>query len=380
MSQPIYLDYAAATPIDARVIAAMQPFYAEKFYNPSGLYLAAKEVKTAVNQARSQVAQVLGAKPSEIIFTAGGTEANNLAINGIMDGWPKNSLLMSAIEHESVLEPATQYSCQTINVDKQGIVDIDDLLKKLTDKTVLVSVMYANNEIGSVQPLKDVAAAIKTIKRQRLSAGSSTPLYFHSDAAQAVNYLDIHPDELGVDLMTLNGSKIYGPKQVGCLYIKSGTKLSSQILGGGQERNLRSGTENVAGIVGFAEALKIATKRKKTEAKRQKALQHQFIDGLQAKLPDVAINGSMKHRLPNNVHVTLPGFDNERLLMELDERGIMCATGSACSASSDEPSHVLKAIGLSDELARSSLRFTLGEHTLSNDIDNTVKALKQICL
>lgn len=380
MSQPIYLDYAAATPMDERVIAVMQPFWSDKFFNPSGLYLAAREVRAALNQGRSDVAKILGAKPNEIVFTAGGTEANNLAINGVMSAWPNNNLLTSAIEHESVLEPAAKYDFRAISVDEQGIVKIDDLLKKLTNKTVVVSVMYANNEIGSIQPLKELAAVIKDIKHKRLAAGNLTPLYFHTDAAQATNYLDIHPDELGVDLMTLNAGKIYGPKQVGCLYVKTGTQLNGQILGGGQERNLRSGTENLAGVVGFTKALQITSEIKKSEVKRQKALQQQFFAELVAALPEAMINGSRKHRLPNNVHITLPGFDNERLLMELDERGIMCATGSACSASSDEPSHVLRAIGFSDELAQSSLRFTLGRQTKQQDISATVKALKQICL
>ncbi len=376
----IYLDYAAATPIDPVVQSAMQPYFSDKFYNPSALYLSAKAIHKDIEAARGSIAQIIGAKPSEVIFTAGGTEANNLAIHGLMEHFPGKSILVSSIEHDSIIESTRQYSHDLISVTPEGIINLEALKQKITDDTVLVSVMYANNEIGTVQPIQEVAKIIKEIRANRVKNGNSLPIYLHTDAAQATNYLDMHVSKLGVDLMSVNGGKIYGPKQTGFLYIKTGVKLKAQVLGGGQERNLRSGTENVAGIIGLSTALQIVTDRKKLEIERLKQLQHEFIDKLKEAIPSATVNGSIKHRLPNNVHITIPGIDNERVLMELDERGIMCATGSACSASNDEPSHVLSAIGLSDEDARSSLRFTLGASTSEKDIDAVVTTLKGSCL
>lgn len=376
----IYLDYAAATPIDPVVLKAMQPYFSQQFYNPSALYLAAKSVYKDIGDARVSIAQVIGAKPSEVIFTAGGTEANNLAIHGVMQQFPGKNMLVSQIEHDSVLEPAKTYDHELISVNPDGIVDVQDLRRRINDETVLVSVMYANNEIGTVQPIREIARVIADVKSARAKKGNDLPIYLHTDAAQASNYLDMHVSKLGVDLMSVNGGKIYGPKQTGFLYIKTGTKLQPQVLGGGQERSLRSGTENVAGIIGLSKALQLVTERKKTEIERLSKLQQQFMTELQKAIPAAEINGSLKHRLPNNVHVTILGIDNERIMMELDERGIMCATGSACSASSDEPSHVLSAIGLSDEQAQSSLRFTMGAYTTKQDILATVAALKDSCL
>lgn len=376
----IYLDYAAATPIDPVVRSAMQPYFSDKFYNPSALYLSAKAVHKDIETARSSIAQTLGAKPSEIIFTAGGTEANNLAIHGVMQQFPGKAMVVSGIEHDSVLKPTKQYSHRVVSTKPDGIIDQEDLKQKITDNTVLISVMYANNEIGTVQPIHAVAQIIDAIKAERARVGNRLPLYLHTDAAQATNYLDMHVSKLGVDLMSVNGGKIYGPKQTGFLYVKTGTQLKAQVLGGGQERSIRSGTENVAGVIGLSVALQLVTERKKSEIDRLQKLQHDFVRALQEAMPSVSVNGSMKYRLPNNVHITIPGIDNERVMMELDERGIMSATGSACSASNDEPSHVLSAIGLSEDDARSSLRFTLGAQTTQSDIESTIAALKDICL
>lgn len=373
---PIYLDYAAATPMDRRVLKAMQPFFSDAFYNPSANYLAAKAVSKDLLMARTAVAHWLGARPLEVIFTAGGTEANNLAIQGIMQQYPDANVVVSAIEHESVLAPAEAYAHKIVTVDKQGNLNLDDLKRKVDDQTVLVSVMYANNEVGTVQPLRDVAQLVKDIRDARRKQGNAFPLYLHTDACQAANYLDLHAARLGVDLMTLNGGKIYGPKQSGVLFIKSGVELHPQILGGGQERNLRSGTENVAAAIGFAEALDIAQDTRHEEARRLTDLQQYFMMQLEMQLPAVVINGSRKKRLPNNVHITLPKTDNERVLVELDEQDILAAAGSACSASDEEPSHVLKAMGVSDTDAQSSLRFTMGRTTTKTEIDQVVAALK----
>ncbi len=376
-SKVIYLDYASATPVDPIVLAAMQPYFTQKFYNPSATYLAGRSVAKDIEASRASVAKWLAARPAEIVFTAGGTEANNLAIQGIMQAHRGANIVTSAIEHESVLKPAGQYNCKIVKVLPNGLVDLKDFARQLDDKTVLVSIMYANNEIGTIEPLREISKILETIRRQRLAKGNKLPLYFHSDACQAAGYLDLHVNRLGVDLLTINSGKIYGPKQSGCLFIKTGVRLKPQILGGGQQRGLRSGTENVASIVGLSKALDLVQSRRQEETARLGILQKTFTQMVNEQIPDAKINGSTDKRLPNNVHITFPGQDNERLMMQLDEQGIICAVGSACSASSDEPSHVLKAIGLSSKDARSSLRFSLGRSTTDGDIKRTVEALKQ---
>lgn len=375
MNNTIYLDYAAATPIDPQVLDAMQGYWGDTFFNPSATYAAAIKVQRELGAARAQVAHWLGANSSDIIFTAGGTEANNLAIHGVMAQFPKRNIVVSGVEHDSVLESAAQYDIRHVSVDEKGRVNLDDLAQKIDDQTVLVSVMYANNEIGTVQPIREVSKHIANVRSARTN---DTPLYLHTDACQAANYLDLHVARLGVDLMTLGGGKIYGPKQTGCLYVNPGVQLMPLILGGGQERKLRSGTENVAGSIGFATALNAVQENRRQEAERLQTLQQDFIRQVEASLSNASINGSIKHRLPNNVHLTFPGFDNERLLIQLDEMGIMAAAGSACSASSDQPSHVLAAIGLSEESARASLRFTMGQQTTSSDIEKTIAALVEL--
>ena len=383
MSKPpiIYLDYAAATPLDPRVLAAMRPYLAGEFYNPSATYSRALGVKKALIEARSSVARWLGARSSEVIFTAGGSEANNLAIHGLMRQFPEGNIVVSGLEHESVLEPAHGYDCREVAVQADGRLDLDDLRQKIDANSVLVSIMYANNEIGTVQPVRQVAKVVADQRQQRRRAAGSKParpLYFHSDAAQAANYLDLHVARLGIDMMTLNGGKLYGPKQTGVLYVKSGLKLLPLVQGGGQERGLRSGTENVAGAIGLAAALELAQASRHQELDRLTGLQGYFFERLKAILPAATVNGSLKYRLPNNIHFTLPGHDNERLLIQLDEAGIMAAAGSACSASRQTPSHVLRALGLSDEQARSSLRFTMGRGTNQADIQRCLKLLAEV--
>lgn len=369
----VYLDYAAATPVDAAVLRIMRPYFAEEFYNPSATYGAAREVQKALATARTGVAHWLGARPAEIIFTAGGTEANNLAIHGVMRQFPEGNIVVSAIEHESVLEPASAYDCRRVAVQPDGRLDLDDLRRKIDAKTVLVSIMYANNEIGTVQSIREIARLVNETRRRR--GAKALPLYFHTDACQSANYLDLHVARLGVDLLSLNGGKIYGPKQSGALYVKAGAKLLPLVQGGGQERGLRSGTENVAGAIGFAAALELAQKTRHDETARLQKLQKQLMDQVQKTIPDIVINGSRKYRLPNNIHVTIPGQDNERLLIRLDEAGILAAAGSACSASRETPSHVLRAIGLSDAAARASLRLTMGRGTTQAMIERCLQVL-----
>ena len=379
--QTIYLDHAAATPIDAGVLKAMEPYLQTNFYNPSAGYAAAIEVRKALDGARKQIAHWLGTRSNEIIFTAGGTEANNMAIHGVMSQFPDGNVVVSSIEHESVLAPAHRYDCREVAVKLDGRVNLDDLRSKVDDKTVLVSIMYANNEIGTIQPLREISKVIaeKRAIRTHSSLLTPHPLFFHTDACQAANYLDLHMSGLGVDMMTLNAGKIYGPKQTGVLAIKAGIKLVPLVDGGGQERGLRSGTENVAGAIGMAAALAIAQTMRHEEVGRLHSLQQQFFSMVEQAIPEVTITGSTNYRLPNNVHFTIAGQDNERLLIQLDEAGILAAAGSACSASSDEPSHVLRALGLTDSTARSSLRFTLGRMTSVDMIERCVAVLKDSC-
>lgn len=378
MKKGIYLDNASATPLDESVFAAMQPFFAGLFYNPSADYDPARKVRQALESARSLAAQTIGAKPAEIIFTAGATEANNLAVHGIMRRFMKAKAAISAIEHESVRGPASRYNLAIIPVDKHGLVDSESAEQYISNQTVLVSVMYANNEVGTIQPIRKIAAKLEMIRRQRQKAGNKLPLYFHVDGAQAGNYLDMHVHRLGVDMLTINGGKIYGPKQSGVLYVKTGVELLPLLQGGGQERGLRGGTENVAGVVGLAAALQAADAKRHEESIRTVALRNQLETGILKIAPNAFVNGSLKHRLPNNLHITFPGYDNERLLMELDERGIYAAAGSACSASTDEPSHVLNAMGLSESSIRSSIRFSLGRRTTEAQIKAVLEKLANI--
>jgi len=375
----IYMDYAAATPLDKAVIEAMRPFLSDEFYNPSAVYLSAKDVKSRLEAARRSAAGLLGARPAEIIFTAGATEANNLAVQGVGRRFPDAEILISGAEHESVAAPAGLFGAGSIPVDKDGLIILNKLSNLINDKTVLVSVIMVNNELGTIQPLADVARIISEVRRQRQTDGNDLPIYLHSDAAQAANFFDLHVSRLGVDLLSLNGGKIYGPKQSGALYVKAGVELQPLIVGGGQEFGLRSGTENVAGIAGFFTALELAQSVHRDESARLANLRKRFEAQLKVKFKNAVINGG-RHRAPHITSITFPGQDNERLMMQLDELGIMCAAGSACSASSDEPSAVLRAIGLSDDLARATLRFSFGHGTTGADMDAAVSALDRILI
>lgn len=375
-----YFDYAAATTVSDASLRAMETYYQADFYNPSALYLASRAVKISREKARHGVAQAIGARPSEIIFTAGGTEANNLAIKGVLASFDGPSeVVTTAIEHDSVLAPCQAVTHKLTSVDQKGFINSQNLAKNISDQTVLVSVGFVNNEIGTIQPIKQLATLINDIKADRKQRGIALPLYFHIDACQAVNYLDISVDRLGVDLMTINSSKIYGPKQVGALFVKAGTRISPIIVGGGQENNLRSGTENMAGIVGFATALKAAVKTHKSEALRLSYIREASIKKLKLQIPKIVINGpSSNKRIANNIHFTVAGIDNEYFLMQLDELGFQVATGSACSASSGEASHVLRAIGLTDAQAHSSIRVSMGKFTTKDSADNLVAAIKKL--
>ena len=363
----IYLDFAAATPLDPDVNKAMEHYMASNYYNPSAMYLAGRSVRHDLEQARASIAKALGSRPAEVIFTAGATEANNLAIQGVGKQYEGSEIIVSAIEHESVIAPAELYKCKKAPVNKQGIIEVKELEKLITDKTVLVSAGLVNNEIGTIQPLREIAELIKEVRSDRRKNRSNLPLYLHSDAAQAPCYLDVSVARLGVDLMSINGSKMYGPKQTGALYVKAGITLTPLILGGGQENGLRSGTENVANFIGLAEAITKAQILRAKESARVDSLKKMLINKL-AKIASASLNSPQNHASPHIVNARFWGVDNERLMMELDEDGIQVAVGSACSASKQEPSHVLRAIGLTKSEAQTSLRISLGRQTTKNDI------------
>jgi cysteine desulfurase len=366
----IYLDYAAATPMSKKVIQAMTPYFEVDFYNPSAAYGPARAVRADYNDAKHRLAKVIGAKPAEIVITAGATESINLAF-----GQVGAEVITTAIEHPAVLECAKALGATILPVDEQGRVNLDQLRAAITDQTRLISVGYANNEIGTIQPIKAIAEICAQIRLERSRRGLTVPLVFHTDASQAAGLLDISVARLGVDLMTLNASKCYGPKQVGLLYVRAGVELAPIIRGGGQEAGLRSGTENVAGAVGFAAALEIAETKRKSEVKRLEALRNGLEKYILEHIPEftrtvlVKVNSRAKHRLPNLVNFSLSGLDGERLVYALDQRGIQVATGSACAANKGTGSHVLRAIGLSEADANGSLRVSLGRHTTENEIN-----------
>ena len=376
MKQSIYLDYAAATPLDERAFASMKPYFSEQFFNPSAVYQSAREVNKAIEAARAVVSSCIGSKDQEVVFTAGGTEANNLAIHGIMRQFPDGNIIVSSIEHDSVLAPANVYERRIAPVNKKGILDLAALESLIDENTVLVSIMLANNEIGTIQPIKEVAKIVAKIKAQR--SFNNKPIYLHTDACQAANYLDIHVSRLGIDLMTLNGGKIYGPKQSGALYVRAGTKISPIIYGGGQEDGLRSGTENVASIIGFATMLQNVQADRKEESFRLHKLSNDMFATLSQKLKGINLNGDSKKRLPNNINILIESIDSERLVMELDEAGLMVSSASACSASNGKASHVLTALGLSDNQANSSIRLSLGRGTTSEQADTASEILIQV--
>ena len=380
MAKKTYLDYAAATPLDKEVFLAMKPFFAGRFHNPSATYLAGRAAKASLNGAREKVATTIGAKPGEIIFTSGATEANNLAIRGIMQDLPDGEMLVSSIEHESVQAPTKLFKHKLIPVNREGVIDLNFVSKNITEKTALISVMLVNNEIGSVQPLAELAKVVKETRTQRLKKGIKIPIYLHTDAAQAGGVLDLHVARLGVDLMTINGGKIYGPKQSGLLFVKAGIKLKPLILGGGQEFGLRSGTENVANFVGLAKALEIAQANRRKNSGRLANLRVDLAQRLTQAIPSATINGSSKNQAPHILSVTFAGIDNERLMMQLDQAGFEVAVGSACSASSDLPSHVLSAIGLSAREARSTIRISFGKTTKIKDLKKFMSVLHGLLL
>jgi cysteine desulfurase len=354
-NEVIYLDHAAATPLDERVLLAMHPYFSELFYNPSSPYSAALAVRRDYEAAKQGIASAIGAKPDELIMTAGATESINLAFASI-----GGHMVTANIEHHAVLEAAKRRDHTLVASDERGIVSAEVVRAAIRPDTQLVSIALANNELGTIQPLREIASVVREIRAQRLSANDMTPLYLHSDASQGAGLIDIHVARLGVDLLTLNAGKVYGPKQVGLLWAASQVRLSPQIVGGGQERGLRSGTENIAGVIGFSKAMELAERHRKSESERLQLLRNNLQAQLAAAFGDAVVSGSQKRRLPGHLHISFPGLDAERLVFSLEMRGVLVATGSACAANKGTRSHVLTAIGLAPEVADGSLRLTLG--------------------
>jgi len=370
----IYLDYAATTPTHPDVLAEMQPYFSEKFGNPSSIHSFGREAKAAVEEARESVASLIGAKPEEIIFTSGGTEANNFAIDGIAYANEKkgNHIITSKIEHHAVLEPCHflekhGFQVTYLPVDKYGLVNPEDVAKAITDKTILVSIMHANNEIGTIEPIEEISKITK-----------EKGIYFHTDAVQTVGSIPVNVDEFGIDLLSMSAHKLYGPKGVGALYVRKGTRMEPFIRGGGQERNRRASTENVPGIVGLGEACELAEKKLSSRIKHLTPLRDKLLKDLMDKIPEVVLNGHPTKRLPKNVNVSVKYIEGESMLLNLDMEGIAASTGSACSSGSLDPSHVLLAIGLSHELAHGSIRFTLGRLNTEKDVKRVLDVFPKI--
>jgi cysteine desulfurase len=395
----VYLDYAASTPVDPIVLKEMSPYFCQKFANPGSLHFSGQIASQAVFQSRQKIAQSLGVNYNEIIFTGSATEANNLALRGVVShakskiqsaSW-RTKIIISSIEHESVLETAQILEKWGVNVvrlpvNSQGIVDLKVLEKELDNKTVLVSVMTANNQMGALQPIKKIANLIKEFRISTnskdfpLTSPTSPYPFFHTDAVQAFQYLNCTPEELGVDLMTLSGQKIYGPKGIGLLYIKKQSQpfIQAQITGGSQEQNFRSGTENVPAIVGFSKAIELTDKLRQKEFARLKILKEYFYSKIKKNFPKARLNGSLANSLPNNLNIYFPGISGEKILIALDLAGIAISSGSACSARSISPSYVLLAMGLNNETAKNSLRFSFGRQTTKTEINKTISALKNV--
>lgn len=359
----IYLDHASATPVDKDVVKVMQPYFSTWFFNPASLYSPARQVKNDLEKARSQVAMSIQARPDEIVFTGGGTEANNLALFGVAQAMSHKGkhIITSRIEHQSILNTCQALERQGfkvtyIDVDDQGLINPQTIKKAITSETILVSLMLANNEIGTIQPLAEIG---KITRRNNI--------YFHTDASQCLGLLPVDVQELKVDLLTLNSGKIYGPKGVGALFIRKGTKISSQSWGGDQEMGLRAGTSNVPGIMGFAKACELAVKTQSKEQKRLTNLRDELISQI-LKIPGSRLNGDPVKRLANNINVSFSGIESEALLFYLDVAGIYASAGSACKSTTVSPSHVLLALGLSPALAQGSLRLTLGKSSKQQDI------------
>jgi len=399
----IYLDYSATTPVDKRVVKAMKPYFSKFFGNASSLHSAGKLAQKALNDSREKIAQLIGINPEEIIFTSGGSEADNLALKGIFYNleykishssnfkvltksgsyrlnYPGQHIITSSIEHHAILNTAHFLEKQGVEVtylpvDKSGLISPMGLEKAIKPNTTLVSIMHANNEMGAIQPLKEIGEIIKKERVQRKKDNNSYPIYFHTDAVQTLGHIPFDIEYLGIDLFSASAHKVYGPKGVGMLYVKNGIKIESLIHGGAHEKGRRASTENIPEIVGFAKALELAYQEMDEEVKRLTEMRDYLIDNILSKIKKSHLNGPSQKRLPNNINISIEGVEGEAMLVDLDYFNIYCSTGSACSSASLEPSHVLTAMKLPPEISHSSLRFSLGRWTKKKDLDYTIKRL-----
>jgi len=382
-NKTIYLDHAATTATDKEVLKRMLPFFCEQFGNPSSLYGLGKEAEKALADSRKKIASSIKALPENILFTSGGTESNNLAIFGAAEAYQHKGkhIISVATEHSSVLEPLKKLSKKGFEItflktDSTGMIDVEELQKAIRKDTILISVMTVNNEIGTIMPIPEIGREVLKYRKE-----NNTPFpLFHTDACQAANYLEVDVEKFHTDILTLNAGKIYGPKGIGILYVRRGIKIEPQIIGGGQEKELRAGTENVAAIVGMAFALEMAIKNRDKDSKKILELSQYFYKNLKNKISDIKLNGKEfgPDRLPSNINISFKNIEGEALVLYLSEKGIMCSTGSACHAKSLEESHVLTAIGLSKKEAASSIRFTLGKENTKEEIDYVLKYLPAI--
>ena len=374
MDKTIYMDYAATTYVKPEVLEEMLPYFSKRFGNPSSFYGLARETKIAIDESREKIAKVLNCDLNEVYFTGGGSEADNWALKGIASAYRKKGkhIITSKIEHHAVLHTCQYleklgFKITYLDVDSQGFIDLDQLRNAITDETILVSIMFANNEIGTIEPIKEIGSICK-----------ERGVLFHTDAVQAVGHVPIDVKEMNIDLLSLAGHKIYGPKGIGALYIRKGVRIDNLIHGGGQERSRRAGTENIASIVGLGKAIELADKNMEEEAKRLSSLRDKLIDGL-LKVPYTRLNGPRGNkRLPGNVNVSFEFIEGESILLMLDFEGICASSGSACASGSLDPSHVLLATGLPHEIAHGSLRLSLGESSTEEDVERILEVIPQI--
>ncbi len=391
----IYFDYAATTPVDEEVLKAMLPYFNKKFGNASSIHSFGQEAIAAIDKAREKIAKLFSCDFSEIIFTGSATESNNLAIKGLIKSQVSNlksqkfHIISTKIEHESVLEPLKEleksgHEVTYLSVDKEGLIKISDLEKSIKDNTILISIIYANNEIGTIQPIKEIGKVLEKINKKRLASlkrersgqeNGLSRIYFHTDAVQAINYLECRPDWLKVDLLTFSGHKIYGPKGIGGLYVRKNSPLSPIIPGGGQEFGLRSGTENVPYIVGLAKAVEMVFKNREKRFQCILDLRNQLWKNIIKYNKGTKLNGFLTNRLPNNLNIRFTGLSNETLIVALDQAGIAVSAGSACSSRALAASHVLTAIGLNPKQAMESIRITLGKNTTKEEIKKAAEII-----
>ena len=370
----IYFDYAATTPTDPEVLKAMEPYFTEKFGNPSSIHSFGQEAKKGIEDARETLADFIGAHPDEIVFTSGGTESDNFALEGVAFALRSkgNHIITSAIEHHAVSEVAKfmekcDFKVTFVGVDKYGMVNPEEIKKAITDKTILISVMHANNEIGTIQPIAEIGKIAK-----------EKGIYFHTDAVQTVGHIPVNVNDLNVDLLSLAAHKFYGPKGVGALYIRKGTRINRFLHGGDQEKGRRASTHNTTGIVGLGKAIELCKAKMNEEAAQQTKWRDRLIKEIPERIPEVLLNGHPTQRLPNNINFSIKYIEGESMILHLDMLGIAISTGSACTSGSLEPSHVLLATGLTHELAHGSLRITLGRWNTDSEIDYFLDNLPKI--